>query len=898
MGLQDRDYMRVRPVAGGRRTWEKPSRSGLFARLGFWLWNLWRALKRGIGLGLFAGVCCWDPEEVRAAIPVDHIPLFQWRGRVVSTGGVEMAVEATAAFSLMRVGAISTGTAWSAWRSFEREQAVASVGPHSYPNSYMKGFPLVLQVYVDRIPFPAEVEVELVFEEKPDLSFRVAGRLGGRRLGLLVWRENDGPRAASMGEWNRRRYWETFESAAVAPEERPKLFPIADRFIPGDDDLDGLEEGVLTLVKGGFNTLLLDPNPRNRALLERTGLSRITWAVYNPPGYAFDYGGIAMDALDQFARSIAIQYQGAGFMPEQMALFTISDEPGWYYPAMFRALTNSPAGMERFRLYLRDQGLSPREVGARRWEEVKPLGRGEVRDLASRRLFYWTMRFFAWDSARHFADCTRAMERAFYPNLPVIVNWNFFTGRLYVPGPVANNSDRNDPDAAMGGHDWLEFGRLRGCTMLWTEDWFSDRQAPQWSWYAARLREGARQGGVTFGGYIIPRTAGDRAEGILQKILTLAGCGGKAVKYFVFGPEYNFPGNCYSENVRVIPAMAEAHRLLGRSEGLLWPGRMLRSPVGLLWPRSAQMWDATEERIPKSIQDATNTDLNRQTVDYWAELFNLYQALQHANIPADVVDEDDLTDEGLRGFKVLYVTAPNIPEEGQRALVRWVERGGVLAMVCGAGQLDRYNEPSRILSRGLGYSEKAPSRLVVSHVRQLPESGAGGGLWGGFTAHGPRSELVAPRGEVLAAFDDGSPAVIRWKVKRGSCVRFSWFPGLSYAARQRGTAPDGLPGGWDPVLRAMIVDPVRAAGVVPPVRVDREFVETPMLVSEKGIAVTLLNWWGAPLEVLKVEIDAGYRPARIESARLGSLSFEMAEGGTIRVELPLGAADILSVWRP
>src|SRR5205823_2362173 len=161
----------------------------------------------------------------------------------------------------------------------------------------------------------------------------------------------------------------------------------------------------------------------------------------------------------------------------------------------------------------------------------------------------------------------------FYPGVPILTNWNFFAGRLYVPGPVANNSAKTDPDAAMGGHDWLEFGRLRGGTMLWTEDWFGDAKAYQWSFYCAKLRCAAAKGDVQFGGYVIPRTAGDREDGIVQKILCVVGSGGKAVKYFVFGPEYNFPGNCYSERAKVLPKMAEAHRMIGAAEDVLWPGR-------------------------------------------------------------------------------------------------------------------------------------------------------------------------------------------------------------------------------------------------------------------------------------------------------------------------------------
>ena len=49
--------------------------------------------------------------------------------------------------------------------------------------------------------------------------------------------------------------------------------------------------------------------------------------------------------------------------------------------------------------------------------------------------------------------------------------------------------------------------------MLWTEDWFSDRMAYQWSFYCAKLRSAAEKGRVEFGGYIVPRVAGDRQDG-------------------------------------------------------------------------------------------------------------------------------------------------------------------------------------------------------------------------------------------------------------------------------------------------------------------------------------------------------------------------------------------------
>jgi hypothetical protein len=578
-----------------------------------------------------------------------------------------------------------------------------------------------------------------------------------------------------------------------------------------------------------------------------------------------------------------------------MAIYAMSDEPGWYYPAAFTPLTNNPAALARFRDYLKAQGLSPRDVGAKRWNDVLPLGRSRAVDLPSKRLFYWTMRFFPWDSAHHFADSTRALEAAFYTNLPVLVNWNFFSGRFYVPGPVANNAAKQDRDAAMGGHDWLEFGRLRGCTMLWTEDWFGDGQAYQWSYYCARLRCAAALSGVEFGGYVIPRTAGQRADGIVQKIMTVAGSGGKALKYFVFGPEYNFPGNCYSENIQVLPKMAEAHRMLGSAEELLWPGRRPRPQVAILMPRSAQVWDARDIAIPHELEDATNTDLNRATVDYLAEVFDLYLALQHANIPTDIVAEDLLTPDGLKGYRVLYVTEPDIPQEGQKNLIRWVQAGGILVTVAGAGAYDRYHESCEILHKGLGIAETSRERLLVSHVRKLPAVGAGKGSQGSFTAVGVRSHVKPGDALVEAVFDEGDPAVLHRNVKAGRSVHFAWMPGLAYAVTADRTQ-DGLPVGWSEAIRRWIHYPVGLAGIIPPATVDHALVETPLLVSEKGAVVTLLNWTGAAIERLKVVVRPGFPVAQITSVKHGALTFQSTPDGYV-FELPVGAADFVLLRR-
>lgn len=843
----------------------------------------------GVGL-VFACI-----GQACASLKAKDVPLFEWRARVLSSAGNKPEGK-TFSFKFGRAGKALTAEdeAWSEWGRFGAEQAKEYTGPHAYPNTHMRGYPLVTKLQIGGISEPAVVNVEIRFDGS-DTAVELEGDLYGGALGILFSKDRDGkPGAATMAQYN-RKYWKALAGMEVTVGERPKKFPIVDRFITGDSDRLALREGIHTLANAGFSAIMLPPDNRQRECLLETGNRRTAWAVYNPPGYAFDFSDkITPESIEAWAVDLAKPYLNVGYAAEDMAIYAMSDEPGWYYPATFNSLKKSEEGMQRFHDYLRNQGLKPKDLGAKRWEEVLPLGRSKAVNLPARRLFYWTMRFFPWDSARHFAECTRAMEKAFYPKLPVLVNWNFFSGRFYVPGPVANNSDKKNPDAAMGGHDWLEFGRMRGCTMLWTEDWFGDGQAYQWSYYCARLRSAAETGGVEFGGYVIPRTAGQRKDGILQKIITVVGSGGKAIKYFVFGPEYNFPGNCYSENIRVLPKMAEAHRMIGKAEDLLWPGRMPKSPVAILMPRSAQVWDAKDIKIPHQIRDATNTSLNRNTVDYMAETFNLYLALQHANIPVRIVEEDDLTPQGLSNIRVLYVTEPNIPDEYAKGVVRWVNAGGTLVTVSGAGQFDRYDEPSRILEKETGIREEPRQRLLISSLDQLKIAGKGEGQCGDFEAVGVCGKIINPKKlTILGTFENGEPAIVSRNIRKGNVYHFAWMPGLSYGRSSKGSK-DGLPVDWSATIRGWIVLPVHDAGIEPAVGVNVPLVETPLLVSEAGAVVTILNWTGQALENLEVNVRLPFAPTSVESVKHGPIKFTTSNN-RLNFSLPAGSADFVMI---
>ena len=179
-------------------------------------------------------------------------------------------------------------------------------------------------------------------------------------------------------------------------------------------------------------------------------------------------------------------------------------------------------------------------------------------------LFYWTMRFFA-RLRPAFRRLAERWRRRSTPACPSSRIGTSSAGVSTCPVRWPTMPTSRAPDAAMGGHDWLEFGRMRGCTMLWTEDWFGDGQA-----YAVvvllrepALRRGSK-GGVEFGGYVIPRTAGRPAGRDRAEDPRVIGSGGKAAEVLRLRPRSTTsPATATRRMSTVLPQMAEAHGMIG-----------------------------------------------------------------------------------------------------------------------------------------------------------------------------------------------------------------------------------------------------------------------------------------------------------------------------------------------
>eukprot|EP01050_Picozoa_sp_SAG11_P008314 SAG11_NODE_725_length_7518_cov_3.706025_3_plen_365_part_00 len=362
------------------------------------------------------------------------------------------------------------------------------------------------------------------------------------------------------------------------------------------------------------------------------------------------------------------------------------------------------------------------------------------------------------------------------------------------------------------------------------------------------------------------------------------------------------------------------------------------------------------------MRHSRSADMTEHASDYAAEVLGEYILLAiHANIQVDMLDEEMVLEpENLVPLKLLVITQPNVPDSAMVAVEAWVRGGGTLLTTSGAATADRLNDSSKILRNLTGIVEKPRPRLNINYAtdpnycccppctgtaaapttvlrpgdRAFPTAAtgtiswpgncaAGGGscrasdapLVGSFNAVGIRSE-TEPKNEradasmtTLGTFSDGSAAVLRATVAKGATVHFNFLPGLSYIPNATNWGRLALPSEFPTTLRDALVAAATDAGVKPVVRCSEAFVETPLLLSQEGAVLTLLNWGDTVFSAtspLLLNITLPFEPKRVESVEgvengPAPVKFQVLSRGNdevvVSTQLPLAAASFLLLWR-
>ncbi len=591
--------------------------------------------------------------------------------------------------------------------------------------------------------------------------------------------------------------------------------------------------------------------------------------------------------------------QGLGEVP---VTFKLIEEAG---PPSLSALRTWPKINEQFRAYLKQEGVRPLdllpreglvqlalrpgpEADADLWQQVT-LGTGcYAESFSNPALYYHSHRFRALLMAQTAAHATKLLERI----------WGKGT---YADSGSFYPSTGSGPVLARGVEPFTLF-RERGATWYSSEISWGKGGTPDFvgaevaSYEAALARALAKYHNCPRGTYVIA----DPNRGYTGDFVERYSYGLTAqrlddIQYYTLA----YPAEC------TFVASSDIHKAIKRVSYTLGPieDRLLNSDVvpaktALGWSFTTDIWDlAVPPRDPREVSNNV----------YPQERLLLYLLLRHAQLPVDILCEQDLTAGRLHDYKIFFLVGDHLRAEAAKALRDWVEAGGTLIAVAGGGLRDEYNRPSATLYEVFGLKDAnlqkrqycLRPKLELLHTPPLDRIHyAIGADQGRMDVYGFRQSIEPePGAEVLGRFDDGKPAVLRNHFGKGRAVLIGGLPGLAYVKPAIPLLPFGrggkdelstfTPTAYDASVRRFITRLADTPDVAPPVVTSHPLVEATLLRAKDGRSyyVALVNYDTTPIEglTISVHLPDKWEPAERQRAHLR----DTPEGKQILLEDPL-----------
>lgn len=543
----------------------------------------------------------------------------------------------------------------------------------------------------------------------------------------------------------------------------------------------------------------------------------------------------------------------------------LQDEPGG---TSYEHIIGCEACRKGFIDWLKAKGENPASLGVGSWDEVKPVGY-ESRSK-NPELFYHTgfFRLKLW------ADLVKASvkcKREFLPdNVRTYVNYS-------PPGSEHLTWEIRGADPFMAQRDGgLELG--------WTEDWIGYSGSPQqMSTFYAHLRAAGR--GQPLGGYMVP---GSGKVGLQRlKYYTIIAAGVRYVNLFSYGPAY---ASCdpWSKNYELYPIVRTVQHELGVIDELLYGAIRHKTDIGICYNRTTNIW-------------AGKTSACEQDNRY------IQWALAHAGYDVDYIPEEDIEAGALDKYRVLYLDGPQLRKASAERIKTWVERGGTLIGMAGAGSRDEFDRPLLTLNTVFGV-ESASLKLEQDAGRAKYETrklkildtlrfDGSSGLPQATVPVVCAYENIVPQDKAVIAARNGkgNPAAVLNEYGKGSAVRFAALPGLAYfheAVKDKDYDTDSYaPVKYPREIRNLIAWAAEKAGAFRVGRTDLPATEIVRYDNKDQSVVFLLNYANTPnAEATFILFDAG-RFNQCFSASGTPVKMKKLENGQLQITLKLNSAD-------
>ena len=650
-----------------------------------------------------------------------------------------------------------------------------------------------------------------------------------------------------------------------------------------DDDTRVVDREVGIIKRLGFNStfsVLAAPQDavsfyEARGLSTRFGLAGYYWGTFRNNAAGEPCPSTPdLEPIEARVRADAARYAPVA---DRIVHLKLADEPNIGYPHFLTC----EVCRERFRAGLKEQKLTPQDLGVQTWEQVVPVGAAGREKQPE--LFYRTGLFRLRAVAESFRAVTEIKRRHFPANAKSFVN--------YSP-PLSWDHHGTDP---------FFCHRDGALEMTWSEDWLGYGVSPQQASDTFALMRAAGNtpaGQQPMAAYGVGVAGGPLLQRI--KLYELVAAGVRTINVYAYGPAYTGVDS-WSTRYEIYPVVGQVLHEFGRIDAALHGTTRRKSDLAILYNRTASVWAHT-----------TSTSEQDSRYTRWA--------LSHGGYDADYLPEEDVVAGKLSGYKVLYLNGPQIRPDAAEAIARWVrDDGGVLFGSAGAGSRDEHDRPLATLdeifgaeSTGLKLEQDAGRPMyelrgvpVLDVLSSAPDGVDGGPPAVSFNQLCFRETLTPAAGgqaKVILKNAKGEPSGVMNRVGKGAAVRVAAVPGITYlndAVRDKDyNAETYLPQKYRAELRDFLTWPARLAGASPVIASS----DAPLLEAARydapGRAVVFLIDHTATPRQLTLTLPQAAQFTGAYTARGRPVTIAKGDGGSLRVTLPLDVTDALVLEEP
>jgi hypothetical protein len=591
------------------------------------------------------------------------------------------------------------------------------------------------------------------------------------------------------------------------------------------------------------------------------------------------------------AAAEAAEFRAAGGDVKRILFCELTDEPTGQ---PLETIAKDAAYQERFCEWLKAKAQTPESLLVKSWDDVKTVTEAQRDQFPA--LYLFSQKFRTRALGDFMATQRRVLEEAYGGTFPVLAN--FSDGAIY------------GANFCVQGVDYFELLDTPDQNAIWGEDWSNNASTYQCASFNVDLmRAAARDRGQIIGHHLVAH-ANRKPWDVKLKATSELARGVKILNNFCYGPSWaSHEGGPYWRShlwyakPETWTANASIVREVGAVEDMLTTAMPAPARVALLYSSASDAWTIGSN------------------LAYGFDRMHTWLALAHAQVPVDVVSEQQAARGALDRSSVCYLSGPNLTRAAAEKLAAWVRRGGTLWLTAGAAMRDEFNRPLDVLDELLP-AQRGDIATLQPHL--------GSGLylraldakdevkWNDGTASvlSVKHPLTPREGATtLATFKDQSPAVVRHSAGAGRVYACGFLPAVAYIkhaldarfalAEKAKTSPlpadeaamlarSANPWEFPAPLRDFLLTPVRESGVTPPIVCGTPLVDAVWMPHEKGALIPLANYTNRPIAALALRIAVAQRVHRVESAVRGPIEFQQASGH-IELSLPLENNDFLKL---